>query len=101
LEFKAFGVGEFLKDRRNWFLPRKSRNTVAPHSGDEFRKAVLAARKRTDEIELQDAVLADELYKRREPIRALSLLFRYGENSGDSMHAQPHFCTSCHYQIFF
>src|SRR5712691_3731118 len=23
----------------------------------------------------------------------------YGENSGDSMHAEPHFCTSCHYQI--
>ena len=23
------------------------------------------------------------------------------ENSGDSMHAQPHLCTSCHYQIFF
>jgi hypothetical protein len=26
---------------------------------------------------------------------------RYGENSGDSMHAVPHFGTSCHYQIFF
>jgi hypothetical protein len=25
----------------------------------------------------------------------------YGENSGDSMHAEPHFGTSCHYQIFF
>jgi hypothetical protein len=56
LEFKAFGVGAFLKGRRNWFLPRKSRNMAAPRTGDEFRKAVLPARKRTDEIELQDAV---------------------------------------------
>ena len=31
----------------------------------------------------------------------VSLLVRYGENSGDSMHAEPHFGTSCHYQIFF
>lgn len=29
-----------------------------------------------------------------EPIEALSLFFRYGENSGDSIHAQPHFDTS-------
>jgi hypothetical protein len=34
---------------------------------------------------------------RREPIGAVSLLFRYGENSGDSTHARPHFYTSCHY----
>ncbi len=40
-------------------------------------------------------------FKRREPIGALSLFFRYGENSGDSMHAEPHLCTSCHHQIFF
>jgi len=39
--------------------------------------------------------------KRWEPIRALSPLFRYGENSGDSTHAEPHARTSCHYQIFF
>src|SRR5260370_31230008 len=26
---------------------------------------------------------------------------RYGENSGDSMHAEPHLRTPCHYQIFF
>jgi hypothetical protein len=39
--------------------------------------------------------------KKREQIRALSPLFRYGENSGDSTHAEAHFCTSCHYQIFF
>jgi len=32
---------------------------------------------------------------------SLSPLLRYGENSGDSMHAEPHFGTSCHYQIFF
>jgi hypothetical protein len=30
-----------------------------------------------------------------------SLFVRYGENSGDSMHAGPHFGTWCHYQIFF
>src|ERR1700686_4376907 len=41
------------------------------------------------------------LRDRREPIGAVSLLFRYGENSGDSTHAEPHFRTSCHYQIFF
>jgi glyoxylase-like metal-dependent hydrolase (beta-lactamase superfamily II) len=39
--------------------------------------------------------------QRREPIGAVSLLFRYGENSGDSTHAEPHFRTSGHYQIFF
>jgi hypothetical protein len=33
--------------------------------------------------------------KKPEPIEALSLLFRYGENSGDSIHAQPHFGTLC------
>jgi hypothetical protein len=27
------------------------------------------------------------------------LAFRYGENSGDSRHAEPHARTSCHYQI--
>jgi len=27
-----------------------------------------------------------------------SPLYRYGENSGDSMHAEPHLRTSCHYQ---
>ena len=32
---------------------------------------------------------------------SLSPPLRYGENSGDSMHADPHFGTSCHYQIFF
>jgi hypothetical protein len=32
------------------------------------------------------------------PPRVL-LLFRYGENSGDSRHAEPHARTSCHYQI--
>jgi hypothetical protein len=36
-----------------------------------------------------------------EPNGALSLLFRYGENSGDSTHAEPRFRTSCHYQILF
>src|SRR6266852_82856 len=30
---------------------------------------------------------------------ALSPGLRYGENSGDSMHAEPHSRTSCHYQI--
>jgi len=35
------------------------------------------------------------------PTATLSLLFRYGENSGDSAHAQPHFRISCHHQIFF
>jgi hypothetical protein len=25
----------------------------------------------------------------------------YGENSGDSVHGELHFGTSCHYQIFF
>jgi len=39
--------------------------------------------------------------KRLELIGALSLLFRYGENSGDSMHVEAHFRTSCHYQMFF
>jgi len=29
----------------------------------------------------------------------LSLSFRYGENSGDSMHAEAHFRTSWHYQM--
>ena len=29
-----------------------------------------------------------------------SLLFRYGENSRDLAHAEPHFCTTRHYQIF-
>jgi hypothetical protein len=29
----------------------------------------------------------------------LSPRLRYGENSGDSMHAESHFRTSCHYQI--
>src|SRR5208282_559890 len=32
---------------------------------------------------------------------ALSPGFRYGENSGDSMHAEPHLHTSCHYQILW
>jgi hypothetical protein len=27
--------------------------------------------------------------------------YPYGENSGDSMHAEPHFGTSCHHQMFF
>ena len=27
--------------------------------------------------------------------------FAMGENSGDSMHAEPRFRASCHYQIFF
>jgi len=39
--------------------------------------------------------------KRLEPVGALSLLFRYGENSGDSMHVEAHFRTSCHYQVLF
>jgi hypothetical protein len=39
--------------------------------------------------------------KRQKPIGTRSPLFRYGENSGDSMHAEAHFGTSCHYQIFF
>ena len=30
------------------------------------------------------------LHERREPIGAVSLLFRYGENSGDSAHAELH-----------
>jgi hypothetical protein len=30
---------------------------------------------------------------------SLSPLYRYGENSGDSMHAKPHCRTSCHYQF--
>ena len=30
---------------------------------------------------------------------AFSPGFRYGENSGDSRHAEPHARTSCHYQI--
>jgi hypothetical protein len=38
--------------------------------------------------------------KRRESIGALSLLFRYGENSGVSMHVEPFFRASCHNQIF-
>jgi hypothetical protein len=38
---------------------------------------------------------------RREAIGAVSLLFRYGENSGDSTHAGPHGRTPCHYQVFF
>ena len=33
------------------------------------------------------------LIKRLELIGAPSLLFRYGENSGDSMHAEAHFGT--------
>ena len=37
--------------------------------------------------------------KGRETIGALSLFSRYGENSGDSTHAEPHFPTSWHYQI--
>ena len=41
------------------------------------------------------------LIKKLEPIGALSLLFRYGENSGDSMHEEAHFLTWCHYQKFF
>jgi hypothetical protein len=28
-----------------------------------------------------------------------SPLYRYGENSGGTMHAEPHFRTSCHYQV--
>jgi len=39
------------------------------------------------------------LRDRWEPIGAVSLLFRYGENSGDSPHAEPHARTSCHNQI--
>ena len=39
--------------------------------------------------------------KKWEPTGSLSLLFRYGENSRDSMQAEPHFSTSCHYQIYF
>jgi hypothetical protein len=35
---------------------------------------------------------------RPQPHTSLSPLYRYGENSGDSMHAEPHFRTSCHYQ---
>jgi len=36
--------------------------------------------------------------KRREPTGALSLFFRYGENSGDSKHAEPHFGTLCQFK---
>src|SRR5580692_9603862 len=32
---------------------------------------------------------------------SVSPFVRYGENSGDSKHAEPHFGTSCHHQIFF
>jgi hypothetical protein len=32
---------------------------------------------------------------------SVSPFLRWGENSGDSMHAEPHFGTSCDYQIFF
>ena len=35
----------------------------------------------------------------REVIGTLSLLFRYGENSGDPAHAEAHVRTSSHYQI--
>jgi len=40
-------------------------------------------------------------FKTQGPIGALALFLRYGENSGDSMHAEPQLCTSCHHQIFF
>jgi len=36
-----------------------------------------------------------------ELIGALSLLFLYGENSGDPIHVEAHSRTWCHYQIFF
>jgi hypothetical protein len=35
--------------------------------------------------------------KRLTPIGAVSLLFRYGEKSGDPMHVDAHFRTSCHH----
>ncbi len=38
--------------------------------------------------------------RRQEPIRAPLLSFHYGENSGDSAHAEPHFGTSPHFQLF-
>jgi len=41
-------------------------------------------------VTLTDLCLRD----RWEPIGALSLFFRYGENSGDSTHAEPHARTS-------
>ena len=40
-----------------------------------------------------------ETIERRQVKRAQS--GQYGENSGDSIYAQPHFRTWCHYQIFF
>jgi hypothetical protein len=33
--------------------------------------------------------------------RSSFAVLRYGENSGDSMHAEAHFRTSCHYQMLF
>jgi hypothetical protein len=43
-------------------------------------------------------VCSDEIV---EHFADVSLLVRYGENSGDSTHAEPHSGTPCHYQIFF
>ena len=34
-------------------------------------------------------------------VSGFSLVLRYGVNSGDSLHAEPHLRTPCHYQIFF
>ncbi len=48
-------------------------------------------------IEAFDSEPKAWFYQEGKPIGTLSLLFRYGENSGDSTHAQPHFYTSCHY----
>jgi hypothetical protein len=56
-------------------------------------------------VELAQAEIGDFspkawFYQEEETIGTLSLVFRYGENSGDPTHAELHFSTSCYYQIF-
>ena len=61
------------------------------------QERIFFSRRNTTPVRLSTEGLV--FIKKWEPIGALSLLFRYGENSGDSTHAEPHFRTSCHYQI--
>jgi hypothetical protein len=68
--------------RQSLFPPKRGRNSIVIRCFSELR---LKAR--------------GHLGSRSGARTSLSPLYRYGGKSGDSMHAEPHLRTSCHYQI--
>jgi hypothetical protein len=67
LQFKALRVREFADGGRNGFPSGNLRGAITPRSGYKLKNSIFAARQRTDEDGLQDAMLTDVASKFREP----------------------------------